>query len=379
MTMLAIGTARANPGGKSWGQLRVRESKKSVNLPVAVIHGKKAGPHMVFIANQHGNELNGFAAIREFVNRVNPRQMRGTIFAFPTVNPLAARQLTNSWLEEHEGEYPRYDSNLSVYENPYNMNGNWPGKKGGTLAQRVIFELWNKAIMARHRRADFVLDIHSHQISSAVYARNAISADLGLVTGYRQIVITGGEGKCKTLNGACIKHNIMALTLEPEGQEAFNLPAVDETIRALFNLAIFWKMLPGTLALPPEAQIFDPWRSQRLNVHAQRPSCSTLYARHAGLFFTRKHQYDPAIKNELIGEIIDLHTGQVVEQVRAPMGGALYMLRPGRSAVQKGDRLMTMSVVQMVNPRVRLKRKKLDCSYYTRESVIKAPSFAGKP
>lgn len=379
MTTLNIGTARARPGEKSWGQLRIREKKQLVLIPVAVLNGKKAGPHLVFIANQHGPEINGLAAIREFVNHADPKHMRGTIVAFPTANPLAARINEHSWLEEHEGSHPRYDTTLNAYANPYNMNANWPGKTGGTLAQRVVYEIWNRAIMAPGRRADFVLDIHSHQATSAAYVRNDLAADLALVTGYRPIVITGGEGRMATLNGVCVRHHIMALSLEAEGQHAFYPHAVAETVQALCNLAVFWKVLPGVLKLPPKAYILDPWRSQRPDLPPQRKSCYTCYAHRAGLFITRKRQYDPVVKNEVIGEIIDPHTVRGIETIRTPMRGALYMIRTTPSAVNKGDRLMTVSIVKTVAPRRYLALKKLDCSLYTKKEAINAPSFNGRP
>ena len=71
MASLEFGSAKAARGQKSWGQLRVREGKKSVRLPVVVIHGAAAGEHAVVLANQHGGEVNGIESIRRFAEEVD--------------------------------------------------------------------------------------------------------------------------------------------------------------------------------------------------------------------------------------------------------------------------------------------------------------------
>ena len=380
MISVKLGSASARPGQKACGQLLVKEGKKSVRLPVAVLHGRRPGPHLVFLANQHGNEINGFEAIRQLVAATEPRRLCGTVFCFATLNPRAAMLMQPNWLEEHEGESPRYDSRFTVYDNPYNLNGNWPGRQGGTLAQRVIHEVWRRAILAPHRRADLVLDIHAHQSRTAVYARNPASADLGLVTGCRFNVITGGEGKMNTCNGVCFRNGIMALTIEPFGQNHFFPEGVADALRAMKNLMKFLGMIRGRLDLPTEALILDPWHSQCPWNRPEPKSCFTGYARRSGLFLTNKQSYDLVRKGELICRLIDPFTGRAVEECRAPMSGALYMLLWGNANVRKGDRLFTVSLVKKVKPAEYLRRRRLEPAFYRFDGpAIRQRAFSGKP
>ena len=158
--VIELGSAKARPGEKAWGQLFVREGKKSVRLAVAVIRGAQPGPHAVLLANQHGAELNGFEAIRRVVEELNPAKVRGTVYALPSMNPRAAMLGEQSWPEDRHAELVKaygagpYKDTKGEYRTPYNLNWIWPGKKGGSLAERVIFEVWNRAALAPHRRAD---------------------------------------------------------------------------------------------------------------------------------------------------------------------------------------------------------------------------------
>ena len=57
MSDIKLGTAKAKPGEKRWGQLLVREGKKRVKLPTCAVNGMAEGEHVVVIANQHGGEV----------------------------------------------------------------------------------------------------------------------------------------------------------------------------------------------------------------------------------------------------------------------------------------------------------------------------------
>lgn len=380
MATVQLGSASPRPGQKAWGQLFVREGKNSVRIPVAVLHGSRPGPHLVFMANQHGLEINGFEAMRQLVEETDPRHIRGTVFCLPSMNPRAAMIMQKSWLEEHEGKLPRYDSRFTVYTDPYNMNGNWPGRKGGTLAQRVIHEVWSRAVLAPHRRADLVLDIHSHQMRTAVYARNPAGASLGIIAGCRFNIITGGEGKCKTSNSVCIQHGIMGLTIEPFGQFRFTREGVADALRAMKNLMKFWGLVPGRLDLPAVARIIDPWHSQCPWNPAKPKSCFTYYAKRDGLFLTTKQAYDLARKDEVICRILDPFTGRTIEECRTPMGGVLYMLLWKNANVKKGERLFTTAIVKNVKPEKYLRRCRLDPAFYRFEGpAVRQRACGGMP
>lgn len=55
-------------------------------LPVTVINGLESGARLWLSAAIHGDEINGVEIIRQVVNQVNPRCLKGTLIAVPIVN-----------------------------------------------------------------------------------------------------------------------------------------------------------------------------------------------------------------------------------------------------------------------------------------------------
>ena len=92
MSTVAFGTAKASPGHKAWGRLDVAQNGKSTTLPAVVINGARSGRHAVFLANQHGVEVNGIESLRRFCEEVDPARVSGTIFVILSANPRAAIQ-----------------------------------------------------------------------------------------------------------------------------------------------------------------------------------------------------------------------------------------------------------------------------------------------
>jgi uncharacterized protein len=348
---IRFGTAAALPGRKAFGQLRVVQGRKRVALPVCVIHGARPGRHVVVLANQHGTELNGIESLRRFCETADPARMRGSVCAVLSCNPRAAMAGQPVWTEE--------DPRAAVtYDGPYNMNYNWPGRVGGRLVERVAHEIWSQAVMAPHRRADVVLDLHCHQNPTAVYAEDERVADLGVASGVRHIVITGFSEKLNTVNLACRRAGIPCMSLELSRQETFCPESIRDGAIAIENLLKFHGLLPGRLRLPAESAILDPWRDHRLAPRTFRlPSYRDYTARHDGLAVPHKQVYDIVRKGELVCSILDPYSGKVVENCRAPMSGGLYNYRTKGVLCAKGQNVFTLAVVRRVNPEVYVRRR----------------------
>lgn len=341
---LSLGTARARPGQKSLGRLHVKEGSQSVTLPVAVVHGTRPGPHVVVLANQHGAELNGIEAARQFIETVDPTRIKGSVFVVPSANPRAALAMQAVWPEGNK--LPR---GVDPYATRYNMNFNWPGKIGGLLVQRVIHELFNRAILAPHRRADFVLDLHCHQGPTAVYAADQRFAGLGVIAGIPNIVITGGEGK-NSCTGACNAMGIPAMVIELGGQTNFFGESIAIGRRAIFNLLKHFGMLSGAPEWPAASVVLDPWRDQRDKTRTYAsPSFVDYKAGHAGLVIPRKRHYDTVRKGEIVCDILDPFTARIVESCPAAITGAIYNYRTGgKVTCTKGQTLFTLSIARRV-------------------------------
>ena len=366
MSVLQFGTAKARPGEKAWGRLIVKEKRKQVQLPVVVINGRSDGEHVVMIANQHGAEYNGIESIRRFCEEVDPRTLRGSVFAVPSANPQAAMLVNEFWPENvPKSKLPEFrrGRNLSAsydrHKNPYNMNRRWPGRKGATLVDRMVYEIWNRAIMAPHRRASLFLDFHCHQSPSTVYAAFREDIDLAVASGIGDVIFTRSAVNPPFRaysRMACYKEGIHALTVELGGQRTLDPTAVEAGRRLIENLLKFWGMLPGRLDLPKETVILDPWRNDIEKRKFTRPSYAQYNARRRGIVFEYRHAFEAVRKGDLICHVTDPFTGKIVEQCRAAMSGVLYTPPRHEAVCEKGDRLFAISMFRKVSTKEYVKR-----------------------
>jgi len=360
-----LGSARARPGEKAWGQLGVRRGKKSVRLAAGVVHGATPGPHAVLLANQHGIELSGFEAIRRVVEELDPATMHGTVFALPSMNPRAAMLGEQCWPEEQHARLLRsfgagpYKNAKCDYRTRYNLNWQWPGKANGSLADRIVFEIWNRAVMAPHRHAGLLVDLHAFDIQSptAVFAEDDVAADLGVASGIPYVVKTRFDGH-KTIrvgaftvassNTACRNAGIPAVTIELSGQGAIFPAAIAQGRVALSNLLKHAGILSGRPVLPAQTYILDPWRDEFTDRKYARPSHMMHCAKKAGLVIPHHRHYDRVKKGDLVCEVANPYTGRIVESGRAGMGGMIYSIHQD-GFCGRGDRLFIVSTVRVVS------------------------------
>ncbi|MDP6776933.1 MAG: succinylglutamate desuccinylase/aspartoacylase family protein [Candidatus Latescibacteria bacterium] len=359
MAVLEFGTAKARAGQKAWGQLEVREGGKRVRIPTVVVNGREEGEHVVILANQHGAEYNGIEAIRRFCEEVDPRTMKGSVFAIPTANPRAG-MLCNEFFPENEppdrlrayrsgrNRPPGFDRNAC----PYNMNRRWPGQKGsGLLVDRVVYEIWNRAVMASHRRASLLVDFHCHQSPSAIYATFRRDVDLGVVTGIPAVIHTRSAAKPPQRpysRIACYQAGIQALTIELGGQRAFRSVSVEQGRVGIANLLKFWGLLPGRLRLPERTVILDPWRNSMEDHEYARPSYAPCEAQQEGLVVEYQSAYERVRAGDLICQVLDPFTGKVIQEGRADMNGVMYTPPRPEAPCRKGDRLFAVSIARRV-------------------------------
>ena len=361
MATLRFGTAKAGRGEKAWGQLTVREGKKSVKLPTFVAHGAKEGEHVVVIANQHGGEINGVESVRRFCEQVDPRRMRGTVFAVASANPRAA-MVQNEFWAERDDEYagyppgpildPEFDRNAC----PYNMNRVWPGRKGGYLVERMVYEIWNRAVMAPHRKASLFLDYHGFTGPSAVFSSNAWNLQLCSATGIGRVINVRSSNQMSISNKACFDSGIAVMTVELGNQYVMDPVSIEEGRRSIPNMLRYWGVLTGKPDYPQWTVLLDPWRNEiekeTYGKEYATPSLMRVKAGRRGLLVPHRAARDWVRKGEVVCDIVDPFTGRIGEQARAPMTGAIYSMRaPAHKplyACERGDELFAVSCARRV-------------------------------
>lgn len=352
---LKLGTASAKPGRKAWGQLPVREGRKKVSLPVCVIHGAKAGPHVVVTANQHGQEVNGIEAARRFCLEVDPKKVTGTVIVIPSMNPHATMARKQVWTEgDPERALPDH------YGNPYNMNWNWLGKRAGLLVNAITNEVWHHAICSPQRRASLVLDLHCHEGESGIYVSDGNDPRemlIAFASGLRIIYLKGGDGDVATLYESCKREGITNTTVELHQQQRFNVASIAEGVQLIRNMLAVWGVLAEKPKLPGKVLVVDPWSTARPELDGPGKSYLMVKATHGGIVVPYKLPMVRVRKGELISEVIDPQSAKVLQSVRAPVTGLLQQAHEFDVAVKKGDRLALFPLKpRTVNPARELKK-----------------------
>lgn len=109
------------------------------SLPVAVVNGRYAGPHVWVSSTIHGDELNGIEIIRRVLRLLDARRIRGAVVAVPIVNVFG-------FLNETRYLPDRRD-----------LNRSFPGSARGSLANRLA-DLFMEEVVSQ---CSLGIDLHT--------------------------------------------------------------------------------------------------------------------------------------------------------------------------------------------------------------------------
>ncbi len=99
-----------------------------LNLPVEVIHGRKAGPTLLVCAAIHGDELNGVEIIRRTRSFKSLNRLHGTLVLVPVVNLFGFI---------HQSRY---------LPDRRDLNRCFPGNETGSIASRVAYIFFHEIV-----------------------------------------------------------------------------------------------------------------------------------------------------------------------------------------------------------------------------------------
>lgn len=136
-----LGAIQVRPGRTETGELPIARliTGSQISLPVQILHGSNDGPCIWLSAAVHGDEIAGVEIIRRVAERINPKQLRGTIIAVPIVN-------VHGFLTGDRYLPDRRD-----------LNRSFPGSATGSLAGRVANLFMTEIV----DRCDVGIDLHT--------------------------------------------------------------------------------------------------------------------------------------------------------------------------------------------------------------------------
>lgn len=137
--MLQIGTHQLERGSRLQEMLPVVNHE--LELPFCAVSGEEKGPVVLISAGIHGAEYIGIRTAMELSREIEPSQVKGTIVFLLAANPQAAYSYTR----------------LFVPEDGKNLNRMFPGKKDGSLSEKIAYTIEKEL----HNQADYYIDLHA--------------------------------------------------------------------------------------------------------------------------------------------------------------------------------------------------------------------------
>lgn len=329
-TMIKIQDVQAEAGKIVYGRLVV----DSVQIPLILAAGEKEGPVVVFHCAQHRTEYGGSAAVPRFLRNLDLSQLRGTVVAMPLVDVAA---IVTTRLKEAYAQQSREMAQYSGEEKS-NINRVWPGSAAGSWIQRLAYAISENVF----KKATAVVDFHAARTCDAPFAGYSVeheaSRELAFAFGLR--VLDQTSTSCHPVGqlhkAIPLNYNVAAILVEAPGSSmVVHEPIVEMMYRGMLNVCKHYQMVPGRAELAAEQIVF------------RRPDPTHVFtAQHVGFFTWYKGYGESVKKGELVGEVRDISTFEVLQQCIAPFDGGLPSVGPGVSQmVLPGEELATLKPV----------------------------------
>jgi predicted deacylase len=323
--VFSVGSAKASRGQTATGTIDVPAGvDAATSIPVAVVHGAKAGPVLSLLAGAHGTEYASIIALEKLIATLDARQLSGTVVVVPLLNVPSFVKIVPH-LNPVDGK---------------NMNRMYPGKPDGTQTERASH------LITRHvvEPADHVIDFHGGDIDESLRpyaywnktgraAQDAISKGMALAFGLDHIVIS--TGRPSDPNASVYFENTATTRGKPsvivEAGHAGTVEADDVALLVNGTLSVMrhLKMLPGAPS-PVENPV---WIDHLADVASEQ----------TGIFYPLAKRGSYVTAGMKLGYITDF-VGKTIAEPRAKEAGVLLYIRAVPS-ISKGEAIASVGVV----------------------------------
>jgi predicted deacylase len=286
-------------------------SGADLRLGLNVLTGHKDGPTIGILTTIHGDETFPLIAVRELLNTVDAKTLSGRIAAIPVANPLAVAVFNRQTPEQH---------------GKTDLHEVFPGSAQGNLTQKLAAAI--TANLLDH--VDALVDMHCGGLGGRLQSRADLDASA------ESSVYEQSLKLCRAFNTSFIHANNLAGTaarycngkgvptvnpeiggvyLGPQAESAY----LDETVAGLRSVMAVLGMIPARETEPKKQLLFNV--KSRFEVN---PSVGGFLKSR----FASPGDLGRRIeKGELLAEMIDIHTLEVAEELRATVSGYLFFSR----------------------------------------------------
>lgn len=293
-------------------------------IPITLIHGSKPGPTLALVAGNHGYEYPPILATQRFISHADPKNLSGRVIVVHVANlPSFLRR--------------------TIYYSPVdglNLNRVFPGKRDGTISQRIAYVITKEVIEA----SDFLIDLHcgdgneslrpySYWMPIGEARVDEPARQLTLAFGLDHIVIDPTRSKDPSASLYCsntaMTRGKPATTIESGGMGiAYDEEDIARVERGILNVLRHLRMVEGKPEMPPNPVWYEPAEVLRFPESLNEKS---------GLFFPQVRKSQMVAKDEVLGYVTD-YFGRRIFDLRSPFAGeVLYII--GTPPISAGEPL----------------------------------------
>ena len=283
-----------------------------LSLPVIVVNGMQPGPKLWLSAAIHGDEVNGVEIIRQVLEKVKAKKLRGTLIAVPIVNVFG-------FIEQSRYLPDRRD-----------LNRSFPGSANGSLAGRLA-HLFIKEIVSKSTHG---IDLHT----GAVHRTNLpqIRANLEDEATYRLAktfgtpVIMHSRTRDGSLRQAATNINIPVLVYEAGEALRFDRDGIKVGVE-------------GILRVMAELEMYSLPFNEIKNIQIEVYQTKWMRSPRSGIFRLEVGLGDRVEKKQQLGIISDAF-GDTNIKIKASIKGIVigHIQNP---LVNQGDAIVNLAAI----------------------------------
>ncbi len=253
---IKVGDQTIDPGRSRRFELPVARLPSGTweSMPVAVVNGRRAGPHVFLSAAIHGDEINGVEIVRRVLQRLDARRMAGAVIAVPIVNVLA-------FLNQSRYLPDRRD-----------LNRSFPGSARGSMASRLAHLFMTEVV----GHCQYGIDLHSAAAERINVPQ--IRTDLEdptarhLASSFGAPYVIHARIRDGSLRQAATEKGIKVLLYEAGSPQRFQQPAIDTGVDGV--LRVLEELGTGVWEVPPAKKSVELRKTQW--VRASRSGVATI-------------------------------------------------------------------------------------------------------
>lgn len=267
---------------------------RSLSLPIMVARGERPGPVFGLTAAIHGDEINGIPVLHRLFDRIDARQLRGTVVGVMVVNVPGFLSHRRYLVEGHGG---------------VDLNHLMPGQADGDVGNVYAHRFLDRCV----RHFDYLLDLHTASFGRAnsLYVRADMSDATTARMAYllRPQIILHNPPSDATLRGTAEEMKVHAVTVEIGNPHRFQPEYIRTTLVGIRSVLSAVGMLPRRKVSPgPEPVVCERSR--------------WLYTDRGGLLTVHPELRSPVAAGEVVASLTNVF-GDLTAEYRAPFDGVI--------------------------------------------------------